>query len=90
MQDVEYSNLTDESGTIRLPISILRADPKNPRKISDESSAGLKVSLETFGHARLLALGSDKPAERAIEIYSRRARHLVDPRINFSKIGPHG
>jgi ParB-like chromosome segregation protein Spo0J len=32
-----------------LPISALKADPKNPRKISDEARAGLGVSLETFG-----------------------------------------
>jgi len=53
--------------------------------------SGLRARLwEQLGHARLLALGFDKPAERAIEIYSRRARHLVDPRINFSKIVAHG
>jgi hypothetical protein len=34
---------------MRLPISVLKADPKNPRKISDEALAGLGLSLETFG-----------------------------------------
>ncbi len=34
---------------IRLPIALLAPDPNNPRKMSDESRAGLGVSLETFG-----------------------------------------
>lgn len=34
---------------IRLPIAALKADPKNPRKISGEALDGLAVSLETFG-----------------------------------------
>jgi hypothetical protein len=33
----------------RLPISVLAADPKNPRVMSDEERHGLAVSLETFG-----------------------------------------
>lgn len=32
-----------------LPISTLKADPKNPRKISSEALDGLATSLETFG-----------------------------------------
>ena len=33
----------------RLPIAILAADPKNPRRITDEARTGLGISLETFG-----------------------------------------
>lgn len=33
----------------RLPIGVLAADPKNPRKMSDRARDGLSVSLETFG-----------------------------------------
>jgi hypothetical protein len=45
----EESKLKKDSDRILLPISILKADHRNPRKISDESLAGLKVSLEVFG-----------------------------------------
>lgn len=34
---------------IGIPITVLKADPKNPRKIDEEAKAGLAVSLETFG-----------------------------------------
>ena len=34
---------------LRLPIAALKADPKNPRRISSEAAHGLAVSLETFG-----------------------------------------
>jgi hypothetical protein len=34
---------------LRLPIATLKADPKNPRRISSEAAQGLGVSLETFG-----------------------------------------
>lgn len=33
----------------RMPIGVLVADPRNPRRISDTARAGLSVSLETFG-----------------------------------------
>lgn len=39
----------DNETTLRLPIAALAADPKNPRRISDEAQQGLAVSLETFG-----------------------------------------
>jgi hypothetical protein len=32
-----------------LPISALAPDPKNPRRMADESATGLAISLETFG-----------------------------------------
>ena len=32
-----------------LPIAVLAPDPKNPRRMPDESAAGLAISLETFG-----------------------------------------
>lgn len=34
---------------LRVPLSTLAADPRNPRRISDEAAAGLAVSAETFG-----------------------------------------
>ena len=34
---------------LRLPLSTLAPDPKNPRRMPDESAAGLAISLETFG-----------------------------------------
>lgn len=33
----------------RIPISTLKADPRNPRSITDRGLAGLGVSAETFG-----------------------------------------
>jgi len=47
----KVSNRKQETSpeTVCLPISILKADPKNPRKMNDASRAGLAVSLETFG-----------------------------------------
>jgi DNA modification methylase len=40
--------ITDPSPT-RLPIAILKADPRNPRRMAPEAAAGLGISLETFG-----------------------------------------
>jgi DNA modification methylase len=34
---------------LTLPIAVLAPDPKNPRRMPDESAAGLAISLETFG-----------------------------------------
>ena len=34
---------------LRIPIATLAPDPKNPRRMPDESAAGLAISLETFG-----------------------------------------
>ena len=36
-------------GHLTLPIAVLAPDPKNPRRMPDESAAGLAISLETFG-----------------------------------------
>ena len=33
----------------KLPIAVLKADPRNPRKMEPDAAAGLAVSLETFG-----------------------------------------
>jgi DNA modification methylase/ParB-like chromosome segregation protein Spo0J len=33
----------------RLPIAVLKADPRNPRKMAPEATAGLAISMETFG-----------------------------------------
>lgn len=38
-----------DNDLIVLPIAALKADPKNPRKISGEALDGLAISLETFG-----------------------------------------
>ena len=40
--------ITDPSPT-RLPIAILKADPRNPRKMAPEATSGLGISMETFG-----------------------------------------
>ena len=40
--------ITDSVPT-RLPIAILKADPRNPRKMAPEATAGLAISMETFG-----------------------------------------
>jgi len=34
---------------IVIPLTALKADPRNPRKVSGEALAGLAISLETFG-----------------------------------------
>ena len=34
---------------MRLPISALKADPKNPRRMDPDAAVGLSISLETFG-----------------------------------------
>ena len=47
---MKSSKAAKEGETIlRLPIDALKADPKNPRKLSDEARVGLDISLETFG-----------------------------------------
>ena len=44
---------------LRLPIAALKADPKNPRRISSDAAHGLGISLETFGDLSGIAFNDD-------------------------------
>ena len=48
-QSTDDSVATTDPSPTRLPIAILKADPRNPRKMAPEATSGLAISMETFG-----------------------------------------
>ena len=48
-ETTEGSVAISDSVPTRLPIAILKADPRNPRKMAPEATSGLAISMETFG-----------------------------------------